>query len=364
MYSLDRELAGLVDDLTEVALGACAWTTPLSRLAALTGSKSAELFAFGAAPFHFITEFDREEIVAFSEMNGHDPRINSRVRVGMCAPAGAILDENDFSTERDGRCHPLYGKAIEQLDIPYAQLCILDRSSEGHTGLTVLGTRRGGPPSGEQTRILAAAANHFRNAWRAHRATEHRGMTLTAHGFEQTGVAAFVLDRAGQVQAWSAHADAMLRRGDLRMQNRRLQLRDVSNPSLSIAVERARTSRRIDDAPTNSVVARTEDGLAYILEVIPLPARHGFEFEAGAVVIARAPREVERNAARAAHLLYGLTPAESAVAGLLAAGLSAQTIAERQGVAIGTVRTHIRRVLEKTGSRSQLDLVTSILARI
>jgi DNA-binding CsgD family transcriptional regulator len=60
--------------------------------------------------------------------------------------------------------------------------------------------------------------------------------------------------------------------------------------------------------------------------------------------------------------LYGLTPAESNVATLLARGYDVKQTAEERGVALETVRWLLKRVFEKTGTRRQVDLVRLILS--
>lgn len=59
---------------------------------------------------------------------------------------------------------------------------------------------------------------------------------------------------------------------------------------------------------------------------------------------------------------FNLTPAEARVAVQIAAGLSAKRIAQRMGTAVPTVRTHLQRVLAKTGVERQTDLVRVLLA--
>lgn len=54
---------------------------------------------------------------------------------------------------------------------------------------------------------------------------------------------------------------------------------------------------------------------------------------------------------------FALTPAESRIALMLAAGTPPTGIATAQGIAISTVRTHLRGILAKLGVRRQLDLV-------
>ena len=55
--------------------------------------------------------------------------------------------------------------------------------------------------------------------------------------------------------------------------------------------------------------------------------------------------------------LYGLTPAESRVADLLLQGLDAGEAANRLGLTLGTVRLQTKRVMAKTGTRRQAELM-------
>ena len=57
------------------------------------------------------------------------------------------------------------------------------------------------------------------------------------------------------------------------------------------------------------------------------------------------------------HALFGLTPAEARVASALAAGQDLEGIRAALGVGRETVRTHLRRIYEKTDTRRQAELV-------
>jgi DNA-binding CsgD family transcriptional regulator len=56
--------------------------------------------------------------------------------------------------------------------------------------------------------------------------------------------------------------------------------------------------------------------------------------------------------------LFDLTPAEARVARGLASGKTTEDIASDSGVALSTVRTQMRSVLEKTGCARQVDVVS------
>jgi DNA-binding CsgD family transcriptional regulator len=56
-------------------------------------------------------------------------------------------------------------------------------------------------------------------------------------------------------------------------------------------------------------------------------------------------------------LVYGLTPAEARIFEMVAAGDTRTEIADRLGLAVSTVKSHLLHVFEKTGSKRQADLV-------
>lgn len=60
--------------------------------------------------------------------------------------------------------------------------------------------------------------------------------------------------------------------------------------------------------------------------------------------------------------LHGLTSAEQVVLRDLCEGKPAEEIASSQGIAVSTVRSHINRVREKTGSRSIRQVVTQVFS--
>jgi DNA-binding CsgD family transcriptional regulator len=60
--------------------------------------------------------------------------------------------------------------------------------------------------------------------------------------------------------------------------------------------------------------------------------------------------------------MFGLTRAEASFASALVAGQSVREYAEREQLSEETVRTHLKRVLAKTGARRQQELVRIILS--
>lgn len=362
---LDVALAQLAEALAAAAVGDHPWETPLEQLTALTGGHVGELICLGPpAVVQIVSGLDPLAPQQLAAVGGHDPRVNSRVRIGLAAAPMTVLDEADLDTRGDALRHPEYGDFLRRMDIEHICLTTLERQTADTIGLSVMRGRKAGNISADEKRLFTAAAHHFRAAIRMRIALEHRAIELTSTAFERAEHAAFLLDRRGQLRAWTARADALLAAGDLAAEGGRLRLRDRSDKALGVAIERARLASSIADTAPAMVSASDSDGFCYPLEIISLPARHGLPFEAGVLVVARLPHAVEVRAARIAAFLYGLTRAEAAVAGMLANGVAPRQIAERQHIAVGTVRTHIHRILAKSGTASQLEFASALLARI
>lgn len=128
------------------------------------------------------------------------------------------------------------------------------------------------------------------------------------------------------------------------------------------AVERALHAAIRDAAtggPGGAVALHRPGGATVAALVSPLPP--GLADEAGhhgLALIALRPLAPGR-APISARLrdLFGLTPAEAALAVALLSGQRPEEIAAARGVKISTVRFQLRAVLDKTGARGQSDLV-------
>lgn len=166
---------------------------------------------------------------------------------------------------------------------------------------------------------------------------------------------AFACDRSGRMRAMTPLASDLLVAGNW------LALRD--GRLFAVRAEETRrlhaelTQASVSDAATGeSFVLHGHDGRALPLEVLPLSAGPDIATSAMALLIARPVRQEDRRSTALAKALFGLTDAEADVASGLQAGLTATTIAARRGVAVGTIRTHIRRLFDKAGVASQIEL--------
>jgi DNA-binding CsgD family transcriptional regulator/quercetin dioxygenase-like cupin family protein len=169
-----------------------------------------------------------------------------------------------------------------------------------------------------------------------------------------------VLDRSGRVGFTTESAAALLRAGDgLTVRGARLVGRG-GGPGLEDAVQATLAEApHAPSGPLRTVVLRRRDRLPLIASVTPLAAPATGAL--GALVLLHDPEAAPRPATAVLRRAFGLTAAEAAVAQALLGGAAPRVIAEEREVSLNTVRTLIARVLAKTGTHRQADLVRLLM---
>jgi two-component system, NarL family, response regulator DevR len=122
---------------------------------------------------------------------------------------------------------------------------------------------------------------------------------------------------------------------------------DGSDDSIAAAVESGAAGYLLKSAPSEDVVAAIRQA-AQGETLIPAKTL--------AALLARR-RETSREQAEYAGMLESLTPREREILALMTEGLDNRAVAERLHIEYSTVRSHVRKVLQKLGARSKLEAV-------
>lgn len=166
-----------------------------------------------------------------------------------------------------------------------------------------------------------------------------------------------------EVKIANRAARALLDEGDaMRLQNGRL----CGATRRADADLRAAVHEALDggDQPIGVVlpIDHTEPVRAVVRRLHPASAGMvGVASEAVALYVTD-PRKPIETSEEILQRLFGLTPREAAVLGILAEGEDLQTAAARLGIGIETVRTHVRHIMETTGASRQAELVRMVLS--
>lgn len=208
---------------------------------------------------------------------------------------------------------------------------------------------------------LRLLAPHLRRAATISRVLESRAaQAATFEAALDAAQAGAVLVRGDlEIVHANASADQMLKDSSpIRASNGRLGLTGELVPGhLEAAVAAAAHGAAALGRRGIGIPARREDGSPMVVHVMPLENRRGLRTDADAAIFVADTGGAEPVAADMLALLFGLTPAESRVLELLAAGQSSKDAAREMGVAISTLRSHLLRVYDKTGRHSRAGLV-------
>lgn len=312
-------------------------------------------------PFNWVTNVDDHLLRDFGKFDGNNPATNYRISADVLSTDGTVVFEEQYDRARQTVRDSVYIDFCEAHDIPMGCQARLISTQRDLIGLALLRSRRDGPTTEAHRATFLEASVAARTAVRMQTAIEQQGTLLLAGAFDAMSVACFLLDASGRVSAMSPVAEDALRAGPLRLEDGRL--------SATTAVDRrsiaAATTRILAPAP-GAAHARI------LLSCVPADAGGAFPsridcfrlhrrewslgFQPSAMVVVRS-----RLSGADDHLLlgpaFGLTPAESAIAGLLWRGMDRPAIAALRGVAIETLRAQIKSLFAKMGCRREGELI-------
>jgi DNA-binding CsgD family transcriptional regulator len=176
-----------------------------------------------------------------------------------------------------------------------------------------------------------------------------------------TGV--LLTEEDGRISYMNGSAEAILKEGNaLRSKDGRLvAVRPHARDALSRALQESSAGRAPSISGQHAIPLPDEEGSGLIANVLPLEWRDGRNplatLPGAAAVIIQDPAEGAPPPMEAIGLLYGLTAAERNVLEQVAASHTPQETADRLGVSVNTVKTHLQKVFAKTGTARQADLV-------
>lgn len=167
----------------------------------------------------------------------------------------------------------------------------------------------------------------------------------------------FLVDASGQVVSCNRSGRVLLDLEDgLRLRQHRLQ---VDDPATQQTLERVLAGQAGETGGAVAIPRKVPRRPLSML-VSPLGLVGGAPAGASLLFVTDPDRrgEVPEKVLAA---LYGLTGAEVRVAHLLTRGLSPAEVASEEGISVSTVRSHLKRVFEKTGTHRQGELIQLLL---
>ena len=279
---------------------------------------------------------------------------------GVVLPGEALVPQARFQQSE------FYNDYLRRIDIAHALGACVMGEPPRYSNLTVLRPSRRGPFDHAELELLRALVPHISQALALHRRLDGaRTLAMAATvALEHTAATVFLVNATGRVVFATDKAHRLAGRNDgLHLVGGELRTHSVSETqALRNLIRRAAETTTGDGysaGGTLRVTRRNGEGNPYAVTVSPLPGGVSTHLAAAAVLVAE-PIDATHHSADAWRLLFDLTAAERAVASRMVTGADPSTMANDLGLAVSTVRTHIKRMQRKTGTRRHAELLSAL----
>jgi DNA-binding CsgD family transcriptional regulator/PAS domain-containing protein len=312
--------------------------------------------------------------LAFFHQNYTTPDRNPSIPLIMARPPGKFsLREEHFSDaawERLDIFHDIYRPigGYASLGVP------LLKTEHYFVPLGMVRPKSRGAYESRELKLLERAIPHLQRAMQillrlgALEAREAAGQAL----WDRLPFGVFILDEAGRVlwinragEAIAAANDGLATRGGFLH-----AAGPDQNETLHRLIGEAALTGTANGLEPGGAVSLPRPSLHRSLAVLVAPFRVErseyvmFSRRPAVVVLVSDPEAKPRTAPELLTQLYGLTAREADLATLLLEGLDLHDAAERLRLSMNTVRTHLREVFNKTGTRRQSELVGLLLRSV
>lgn len=365
----EPSLSGLITHLYDAAMDDALWPGTAMRIAEVFDSSSTVLKLHGEGTRVDLLECTDNLIVARRDQAWADDwhRRDLWVERSVAHGMSRVITDEDLVTREEQARSGFYQEWLRHLGIHHMVGAVFP-AADGAVGvLGIHRPREAGAYTRSERRRAALVLPHLQRALRLGQRLAAASRTHAAawQAIDRFDTGVFMVDGSCRIIHASAMAETLLRENkELGMAGQRLFLRqpELHDRLLSLVRGAAGTARgRVAEPGTALAIARPHR-LPLALEVAPLRPSMSRLGEQGpcALVFIRDP-EAPIVVARLREL-FGLTRTEGAVAAALGQGASLEDIAARMGIGLATVRSHLKRILAKTGTHRQAEAVT-LLAR-
>lgn len=370
MESPSEHLSDIIGQIYDAAIEENLWAGMAVKIAGAFDSSSAVLKIYSSSGDVSLVECTDNMVLSESQRewgeywHRNDLWVSRTVALGM---SRVITDENLVSRgEQQGSA--FYHDWLKTLDIYHVVGATFPIGDGLFGALGIHRTKQAGAFEEDDRRNATLFLPHLQRALRlGHRLAAVANMNSTGVDIlERIDVGILIVDVNCRIIRANGLAEQILRSTvELRVSGGRLAVADAplqNRLSASVRGAVATAGGRPNSSQASLAIFR-EGRLPLTLAVSPLPDRTvRFHQQApGAIIFLRDPEcpglQIER-----LRDLFGLTKVEAAVASLLAIGQSVEDIAARRNIGVETVRSHIKKILAKTGTRRQAE-ATALMAR-
>jgi DNA-binding CsgD family transcriptional regulator len=275
----------------------------------------------------------------------------------------AVITDQDLVTPEEMRRLDFYNECALPFGVPWFAGVGL-QAGPAFWLMVILRSARQGPFEPHETRLLASLAPRLSQTATLSKAVGQVALSGISNALALIGQPALAVDRSGFVLDVNTVAQQIFD-DEIFVRNRRLAVRDKrASAALEELADKMRTARDTALLITPPIVVRRMERQPLVIRVLPVagPARTPFLGARALLVISDLHNRTQPQSSVLAET-FGLTPAETRVASIVAAGISIERAADQLGLSRETVRNHLKAVFAKTETHRQSELA-ALLSRL
>jgi DNA-binding CsgD family transcriptional regulator len=312
-------------------------------------------------------------------------RLLERQRTADCGVGEAIVSNEEM------RRSELYHDYMRRFDLATTMWAKLAALPNYYAALTFNRPFAMAPFGQAELKLITALTPHMRQAFRLSNTLRslETSNAMLSRGLNEMGIAICSVRQDGSILRSTEGADRLFEdpQNCISMRNGRLRVSSASEQrTLDVLIAGAcltganhgventtrvqsralgKTKVQTWTAPAGGAILITRKLPLRPLQIVVSPFCSGClmnEPQAVALVQFSDPFAIPRSRSAVLRALYGLTPTESRLADLLLQGLEVRDAAERMTTTLETARFHLKRVMAKTGTRRQTELMRLMLS--
>jgi DNA-binding CsgD family transcriptional regulator len=367
-----EQVSELIGDVYDAALDPACWPKALEKtcryvegvasilLSQDSAQKSADVhFSWGDDP-----EYARSYQETYVKMN---PLLLPMV---LSTETGSVVANSDLMPIDEFRASRFYKEWAQPQGYLDALSATLDKTATGYAAVAVARHERDGLVDDEMRRRMRLLSPHFCRSVAIGKVIEAHKVEAATFADTLDGLSAgmFLVDVAGRVVHANVRGHKMLAEASvIKGSGGRLSATDLqADKTLAEVLEAAEGGDVAVGSKGIAVPLLARDGVRWAAHVLPLTS--GARRQAGtyhAAVAAVFVRKAALDLSSPLQMLsdlYNLTPAERRVLIAIVEIGGVPDVAPVLGISETTVKTHLRRLFEKTGTSRQADLVKLVAA--
>ncbi|KRR08304.1 helix-turn-helix transcriptional regulator [Bradyrhizobium valentinum] len=371
----EDKVLDLVGSIYDAALDAQLWPGVLNRIGDAVGGPQV-VFGFydpanGIVSMH-APRTDPDILRSFDDWSPNIPALpcTGNYRPGEVFTGGDVISRDEFTST--AFYNELWGPGGFSAD-PLVTNLFADSAASGH--IASHGLQNQSPFDGSQKRLFAALAQHLVRAVALQRRVYHLTIAneraLTGLDGLQQGF--LLVDAEARPLFVNRVARALLdSRDGLRLEAGALSASDADGGRTLRGLIKSCAGDASVVAGSGGDVALPRGSERLPLDVVVTPVKQEtakavlpwtFSQRAIAIVLVSDPEGEIQARAEDLRQRFGFTPAEAAFALEIVKGDGRQAAADRLGITVGTARSHLSSIFDKTGSRRQAELVRLLLQK-